>query len=381
MWKWPDGTGPAYVNWQTGEPGLRHVMGRDERNAMINCYADGLCASADGKWYDAPTTGMDRSPSAARTTAQAAGAFLRSQAPTGSGTTVQSECAAIGGTFTCIDDEAQNIQALAAFRGHCPGGADDCGAWIAVSDEASEGNWVCTADGSPANLSALVRHRQTNQMAAPRENCVNMWGPNSGRNDGAWNDYGCTVLACRASARAGTPARAPPLLPTTAGRHLPLCVVRPSLVAPMPRHRCRLDTARTTRETAARRAPSRAGAAWLGYEVRIGPLRRVGLGTLREHLRPAERVPVLLRGGWLLVAEDLFVAGPNGGNYYDAAAYCSSIGAEIATIYSSTENELARQACGGSSCWIGLSEQGGTVEHGPRQSGVDLAGRQRRVVF
>ena len=32
-------------------------------------------------------------------------------------------------------------------------------------------------------------------------------------------------------------------------------------------------------------------------------------------------------------SEDLFVAGPNGGNYYDAAAYCSSIGAEIATIY------------------------------------------------
>ena len=26
----------------------------------------------------------------------------------------------------------------------------------------------------------------------PGENCVNMWGPNSGRNDGAWNDYGCT---------------------------------------------------------------------------------------------------------------------------------------------------------------------------------------------
>merc|ERR1711924_260735 len=48
-----------------------------------------------------------------------------------------------------------------------------------------------------------------------------------------------------------------------------------------------------------------------------------------------------------------------------AAAYCSSIGAEIATIFSSAENEAARVACGGSSCWIGLSEQGGNVGTSP----------------
>ena len=55
----------------------------------------------------------------------------------------------------------------------------------------------------------------------------------------------------------------------------------------------------------------------------------------------------------------LFVAGPVGRDYDDAVAYCSRIGAEIATIYSATENELARQACGGSPCWIGLEEVGG----------------------
>ena len=56
----------------------------------------------------------------------------------------------------------------------------------------------------------------------------------------------------------------------------------------------------------------------------------------------------------------LFVAGPVGRDYDDAVAYCSRIGAEIATIYSATENELAQQACGGSPpCWIGLEEVGG----------------------
>ena len=60
-------------------------------------------------------------------------------------------------------------------------------------------------------------------------------------------------------------------------------------------------------------------------------------------------------------SDALFVAGPSGGDYDDAVAYCSSIGASIATIYSATENELARQACGGSSCWIGLEEVGGSA--------------------
>merc|ERR1719359_328348 len=46
------------------------------------------------------------------------------------------ECAAIGSTFACINDEFQNGQAFETFGGSCPDGADDCGAWIAVSDEA-----------------------------------------------------------------------------------------------------------------------------------------------------------------------------------------------------------------------------------------------------
>ena len=60
-------------------------------------------------------------------------------------------------------------------------------------------------------------------------------------------------------------------------------------------------------------------------------------------------------------SDALFVAGPSGGDYDDAVAYCSSIGASIATIYSATENELARAACGESSCWIGLEEVGGSA--------------------
>ena len=71
-------------------------------------------------------------------------------------------------------------------------------------------------------------------------------------------------------------------------------------------------------------------------------------------------------GGSSSPADDgLFVAGPSGGNYYAAVAYCSSINAEVAVIRSAEENELARQACGGSSCWIGLVEEGGDVGTSP----------------
>ena len=73
--------------------------------------------------------------------------------------------------------------------------------------------------------------------------------------------------------------------------------------------------------------------------------------------------------------DGLFVAGPSGGNYYAAVAYCTSIGREIAVIRSAEENELARAACGGSSCWIGLVEEGGDG-HVAGQSGVEVAGRQ-----
>ena len=64
-------------------------------------------------------------------------------------------------------------------------------------------------------------------------------------------------------------------------------------------------------------------------------------------------------------ADGLFVAGPSGGNYYAAVAYCTSIGGEIAVIRSAEENELARRSCGGSSCWIGLVEEGGDVGTSP----------------
>ena len=70
-------------------------------------------------------------------------------------------------------------------------------------------------------------------------------------------------------------------------------------------------------------------------------------------------------GGSSSPADGLFVAGPSGGNYYAAVAYCTSIGGEIAVIRSAEENELARQACGGSSCWIGLVEEGGDVGTSP----------------
>merc|ERR1719399_2056517 len=161
---------------------------------------------------------------------------------------------------------------LGGVRGQCPDGADDCGAWIAVSDKASEGNWVCTVDGSTQSYQPWSSIGGE-PNGGSGENCANMWGPNSGRNDGAWNDYGCT----------------------------------------------------------------------------------------------GARMPCICRGGGGGSSEDLFVAGPSGGNYYDATAYCSSIGASIATIYSATENELARQACGGSSCWIGLEEVGGDAST-PKES-------------
>ena len=55
-----------------------------------------------------------------------------------------------------------------------------------------------------------------------------------------------------------------------------------------------------------------------------------------------------------------FVRGPDRGVTYDeAAAFCTQIGATIASIHSAAENELARTACGGLVCWLGLVEYGG----------------------
>ena len=39
MWKWPDGSDAAYLNWQAGEP--NNWEGRDERNAIMNAAARG----------------------------------------------------------------------------------------------------------------------------------------------------------------------------------------------------------------------------------------------------------------------------------------------------------------------------------------------------
>ena len=60
-----------------------------------------------------------------------------------------------------------------------------------------------------------------------------------------------------------------------------------------------------------------------------------------------------------LPCQDLMCPGSQAGDYEEAVSYCQSIGGEIATIHSATENELARAACGDSSCWIGLEEVGG----------------------
>ena len=222
-WTWSDGTAWDYENWEFGEP---NNGGGDEPYIVI---------SDSGRWNDESRYGTY--PFVCATTFTITSSNVHWDECPG-------ECAAIGGTFTCIDDESQNIQALAAFRGHCPGGADDCGAWIAVSDEASEGNWVCTADGSPQTYqpwSAIGNEPN----GGPGENCVNMWGPNSGRNDGAWNDYGCTDARMPCICKGGD-AGAGGTSTTTTGTNCrsDICTVRcpsPSLVAPIPRHRCRLD--------------------------------------------------------------------------------------------------------------------------------------------
>ena len=56
-----------------------------------------------------------------------------------------------------------------------------------------------------------------------------------------------------------------------------------------------------------------------------------------------------------------FVRGPEGLNYPEAEAFCTEIGATIASIHSAAENELARTACGTSMCWLGLEEIGGNA--------------------
>ena len=51
VWKWPDGSDAAYLNWDAGEP--NNWEGRDERNAIMNCCGT-WGQESSGKWYDAP---------------------------------------------------------------------------------------------------------------------------------------------------------------------------------------------------------------------------------------------------------------------------------------------------------------------------------------
>ena len=56
---------------------------------------------------------------------------------------------------------------------------------------------------------------------------------------------------------------------------------------------------------------------------------------------------------------DAYATSGRQGTYEDAVAYCESIGFALAEIPSAEDNERARVACGGSSCWIALVEVGG----------------------
>ena len=79
-------------------------------------------------------------------------------------------------------------------------------------------------------------------------------------------------------------------------------------------------------------------------------------------MRAAAVVALLLHAlpGAHGAANATFVRGPDRRVTYDeAAAFCTQIGATIASIHSAAENELARTACGGLVCWLGLVEYGG----------------------
>ena len=57
-----------------------------------------------------------------------------------------------------------------------------------------------------------------------------------------------------------------------------------------------------------------------------------------------------------------FFAGGSEMDYTQAVSDCTYFGGEIAVINNADENELARQACGQSRCWLGLEEVGGDVD-------------------
>ena len=79
-------------------------------------------------------------------------------------------------------------------------------------------------------------------------------------------------------------------------------------------------------------------------------------------MRAAAVVALLLHAlpGAHGAANATFVRGDDRHVTYDeAVAFCTQIGATIASIHSAAENELARTACGGLVCWLGLVEYGG----------------------
>ena len=79
-------------------------------------------------------------------------------------------------------------------------------------------------------------------------------------------------------------------------------------------------------------------------------------------MRAAAVVALLLHAlpGAHGAANATFVRGDDRHVTYDeAAAFCTQIGATIASIHSAAENALARTACGNNTCWLGLAETGG----------------------
>ena len=52
-----------------------------------------------------------------------------------------------------------------------------------------------------------------------------------------------------------------------------------------------------------------------------------------------------------------YAVGPDALSYQAAVSYCDGIGGEIASIHSDADNEAAREACGETTCWIGLRER------------------------
>ena len=109
---------------------------------------------------------------------------------------------------------------------------------------------------------------------------------------------------------------------------------------------------RTSINSTALAAPSRSG-----LDTTVTITRAASNATMRA----AAVAALLLHAPRANATNTTFVRGPEGLNYPEAEAFCTEIGATIASIRSAAENELARTACGGATCWIGLEEIGGNA--------------------